>query len=91
MSGFELRMIVPGDARFCEAVREVASQAAQHVGCPQERAAQFGADVEQALRGCVEEAPVPVTAVFRQVDEELEVVLTPSGESRLARTLRIDV
>lgn len=91
MSAFELRMVVPGDARFCDAVREVASQAAQHVGCRQDRAAQFGTDVEQALRGCVEDEPVPVTAVFRQVDDELEVTLTPSGESRLARTLRISV
>ena len=89
MSGFELQLTLPGDARYCETLRAVAAHAAYHAGCREERAARFASDVEDAMRSCLDGEAQPLGIAFRQVDDRLEVVLTLG--TRIARTLQIDV
>ncbi len=75
-ASFELAVSMPREARFAEAVRRLAVQAAQYAGCAAGDADPFASSVEDAFQACL--GAVPTTAVslmFRRSAGPLEVVV----------------
>ena len=93
MNGFELNVSIPADGRFAETVAVLATHAAYHAGCNQALAAEFGAAVDAAVRGCVAGPPRDpfIGVVFRHVGSEIEAVLSCGDRIRIARSVPMDV
>jgi hypothetical protein len=72
---FEFRISVPHDPRLAAAVRGVAIQAAQYVGCDAVQAEAFGRSVEEIVRSyLVDEASAhDVKIVIRRAGGPLEI------------------
>jgi hypothetical protein len=74
---FELHVTLPNDSRFAETARELAVHAARHAGQTDERAREFGAEVERILRrhldGGAGTAPIPM--IVRRTTGPVEVVI----------------
>lgn len=86
MTTFELTMSLPHDARFAPAIRDLATHAAQHVGCGPAKAEAFGLAAEELLRRWLEDSgpdeEVPV--VMRRVAGPLELRIDD-------RTITLDI
>ena len=94
MSGFELTVSIPADARFAEMLAAVAAQAARQAGCAEPRVAEFGAAVSEALMDCLRALPPgqdSIGVVLRRLTDEIEAVLTCGRRVRVARPVPIDV
>jgi len=75
-SSFEFAVSMPRDARFADAVRRLAVQAAQYAGCAAGDADPFGRVVEDAFQGCLAGASTAaVPLMFRRAAGPLEVVV----------------
>ena len=75
-TSFELAVSMPREARYADAVRRLAVQAAQYAGCAAGDADPFGVTVEQAFTDCLNGATgldVPMT--FRRASGPLEVLV----------------
>jgi len=82
---FELAVSMPREARYADAVRRLAVQAAQYAGCAAGEADPFGRIVEDAFQGCLAGASTTaVTLMFRRAAGPLEVVVE-------GRVLTLDV
>jgi hypothetical protein len=73
----EFNMSIPSDARFTETVRELAVHAAKQSGCSEARAVAFGQEVEDVVRGHIEDgaADASVPLVFRCSADPVEVLV----------------
>src|SRR5918999_24110 len=62
-TSFELNLSLPSDARYAEAMRELAVHAARYAGCRGADAEEYGTAVEIVVRACLagkDRAAVPV-------------------------------
>jgi hypothetical protein len=75
-SSFEFAVSMPRDARFTDAVRRLAVQAAQYAGCAAGQVDPFARSVEEAFQGCLGgAATTDVAMMFRRSAGPLEVVV----------------
>ena len=74
-SSFELAVVMPREARFADAVRRLAVQAAQYAGCKAGDADPFAQTVEHAFQGCLGASATDVPLTFRRASGPLEVVV----------------
>ena len=73
---FELAVSMPREARYADAVRRLAVQAAQYAGCAAGDADPFGLTVEEAFTKCLDGAAAKdVPLMFRRASGPLEVVV----------------
>ena len=74
-TSFELAVSMPREARYAEAVRRLAVQAAQYAGCAAGDADPFGRTVEDAFHQCLDRGAIEVALMFRRAAGPLEVVV----------------
>jgi hypothetical protein len=72
---FELTVTLPRDARFADTARELAVHAAKDDGVPPEKAAAFGNEVADVLRGYLETGGDSVPVVLRRTSGPVEVLI----------------
>jgi len=75
-TSFELAVSMPREARFADAVRRLAVQAAQYAGCAAGDVDPFALSVTDAFQGCLaggSTAAVPL--MFRRSAGPLEVIV----------------
>jgi hypothetical protein len=74
-STFEFNVALPRDARFAEAVRRLALQAANYAGGNAGEAEAFAASVERAFQACLSESTGDVPLTFRRAAGPVEVLI----------------
>jgi hypothetical protein len=75
-TSFELAVSMPREARYADAVRRLAVQAAQYAGCAAGDADPFASTVERAFADCLNGATGPdVPMTFRRASGPLEVLV----------------
>ena len=75
-ASFEFAVSMPREARFAEAVRRLAVQAAQYAGCAAGDVEPFARSVEDAFQGCLDDVSATAVALmFRRAAGPLEVVV----------------
>jgi len=74
-STFAFDVAMPRDARFAEAVRRLALQAASYAGGNAGEAEAFAASVELAFQACLSGSTGDVALTFRRAAGPVEVVI----------------
>ena len=91
MTPFEFDMSIPADPQFADTLRLVAAQVARQSGANEADAVSFGADVERALRECLDTAAGQIDVILHGRAAEVEVVLNCGRTIKVARALPLDV
>jgi hypothetical protein len=74
-STFVFNVALPRDARYAEAVRRLALQAANYAGGNAGEAEAFAASVERAFQACLSESTGDVPLTFRRAAGPVEVLI----------------
>ena len=76
-SRFEINVSLPHDARFVETARALAIHAARQAGYGEAEAHAFGRDVEDVLRGHMEDdgPDTPIPLIVRKASGPVEVLI----------------
>ena len=74
-STFEFNVAMPRDARFAEAVRRLALQAANYAGGDAGEAQAFAASVERAFLACLSGSTGDVALTFRRAAGPVEILI----------------